>query len=966
MKTLSTNLADLQVESENRPSNKNMVKQYALGAALLLCIPSALNAQFSFSNSTNLKSSTTNSGGCMGVADMNGDGLDDMCILDKARFFKIDYQNPDGSFTLVDYGAVSTAGQWGWSLADTDGDGHRDMVSGGSYDGVHYMRISEPGVGVLSSLNNGSIFMQCNNIVDINNDGHNDFFACGDDGPPKQWLNDGTGNLLYADIIDYTSNPVSDMSGNYGSVWTDFDNDGDIDLYIAKCRQGVNNPNDPRRWNRLFVNDGNGNFTERAEEFGAQSRFQSWTVDFGDIDNDGDMDFMLTNHDGPIQLFENDGTGHFTDISVGSGLQISGFFLQSKFVDFDNDGYLDLIVAGGLERIWRNNGDKTFTLVSNVFPSNKAMHSFATGDLNNDGFIDVFANYGSSYINADMNNPDRLWMNNPNGNNWFGVRLQGTVSNRDAIGARVSIIGPWGTQMREVRSGESYGIVTTFMCHFGLGAETVIPTMIINWPSGLVETFTDIDANEVINVIEGVCISPSAAITSPGNLIVCGNGDAITLSANEGFNYLWSTGATTADIEVTQPGSYTVTIDDGQGCSATTAIFVQQSPDETPTVSALGETRFCDGNAVVLESSPASGYTWSTGATTQSISATEAGEYQVTIQGTCGAFSSETITVEVLEAPEAPIADGTTLPVPGSITLYAVGEGIQWYDVAVGGAPIANGNSFETPVISTMTSFWVSATEDSQGPVVNGGPVDRTTSGQFHPNADYYPYFTANEAFTIVSVKVFANGAGNRTIALINRADGSTLSSGTFAIPDGASRVTLNFSVPQAGNYGLRCVGGNPALWRDGIGSNPSYPYALGTLGSITGSSVSGSNATALYYFFYDWEVQAVGSACEGPRTEVVVNVGSVGVNNVQDEANTKVWPNPATEQLMVSFATVKGKVVVDMLDITGRVVLSRESDARARREGLMQLDVNDLAPGEYMVRIRTANETNVHRVVVQ
>src|SRR5690606_25688720 len=163
--------------------------------------------------------------------------------------------------------------------------------------------------------------------------------------------------------------------------------DGDLDLYIAKCRQGVNNPNDPRRWNRLFVNDGNGNFTDMAAAYGVQVRNQSWTADFGDIDNDGDMDLVVTNHDATIQLFENDGTGQFTAITDGSGLAVTGFFLQSKLVDLDNAGYLDLITAGGGggARVFRNNGDKTFTSVSDVFSSNKAMHSFATGDLNNDG-----------------------------------------------------------------------------------------------------------------------------------------------------------------------------------------------------------------------------------------------------------------------------------------------------------------------------------------------------------------------------------------------------------------------------------------------------------------------------------------------------------------------------------------------------------------------------------------------------
>lgn len=924
-------------------------------------LPLFANAQFSFTNASHLKNTVTNSGGCMGVTDMNGDGLDDLCILHGSRVFMVEYQNLDGSFVLMDYDSISNSDQWGWALGDLDGNGHKDMICGGFYNGVKYMRIDAPGNAQLTELDNGWMYMQCNNIVDIDNDGHNDFWACHDNGAPRQWINDGSGNLSYADIIDYTTDPPSDMSGNYGSVWIDFDNDGDLDLYIAKCKQGVTDPNDPRRWNRLFVNDGNGGFTDRAEEFGLQVRGQSWMADFADIDNDGDLDMVVANHDATVQLYENDGSGHFTNITTNSGLGIPGFFLQCKFVDLDNDGYVDLLMAGGIERLWRNNGDRTFTLVNGVFPASKAMHGFATGDLNNDGSIDVFANYGSGYVTPDMNNPDRLWLNNGNDNHWVGVRLQGTTSNPDAIGARVTITGPWGAQIREVRAGESYGIVTTSMCHFGLGPETVIPTMSIRWPSGLVETFSDIAADQVINVVEGICISPTATISTPDGLIVCENGDPITLVANEGYDHAWSTGATSQSIEVDIPGTYSVTIDDGQGCTARASVFVRSSPDQTPTVSISGDTRSCEGDEVVLTSSEAFAYSWSNGAVTQSISVTQSGTYAVTTQGNCDVFTSDPIEVEMLDGPDAPVADDVTIPAPGTATLFATGDDIRWYDVPNGGTPIGLGNFFETPVVTEHTPFWASATLNHPGTIHFGGPLERDENGQFHPNTDFYPLFTAYEAFTIRSVKVYANGTAPRTIALIDRADGSSVASGTFSIPDGESRVDLAFEVPAPGDYALRCVGGNPQLWRDGLGSDPAYPYPLGDVGSITSSNVVGNNATALYYFFYDWEVQTAGQACEGPRTEVAVNVGTVGVAATGVPDGALVWPNPASEHIIVSVGGARGTATVDMLDLTGRVVLP----ARNVHGAHLRLNVNGLAQGDYLVRISHAGGRSVHRIQV-
>lgn len=945
-----------------------MNKRLTLGMVIATALPVALSAQISFTNASDLLSNTTTSGGCMGVVDMNGDGLDDICKLHNSRIFQVDYQNADGSFTLVNYGAVADEGQWGMSIGDISNDGHKDLICGGSYDGVHYLNITSPGVASLVDLNNGSMFMQCNNMADIDNDGHNDFFACHDDAAPRQWLNDGSGNLSYADIINYDTNPATDRSGNYGSVWTDFDNDGDLDFYIAHCRQGVNNNQDPRRWNRLFVNDGNGNYSDLAETYGVQIKNQSWTADFGDIDNDGDYDMVVTNHDATIQLFENDGTGHFSEITAGSGLEELGFFLQSKFVDFDNDGFVDILIAGGsgASFYFQNDGDQTFTEITGLMPANKDLHSFATGDLNNDGFQDVWANYGGGYINSDPANPDRLWLNDGNDNHWFSVRLQGVESNRDAIGARVTITGPWGTQIREVRAGESYGMVTSFACSFGLGQYDVIPTLTIRWPSGLVETFNDMTADQTITVIEGTCISPVATITPSGAPIICGNGDSVTLTANAGFEYMWSTGETGQSIEADAAGQYTVTIDDGSGCNGIASIFVQESPDETPTVTVEGDVMLCEGNVVMLTSSPAQGYMWTTGATTQSIEVSETGTYSVTIDGTCGDFTSADIEVEVLDSPEQPIADDVTIPVPGSAALMATGENNNWYDVAVGGTPIGTGPTFNTPVVSTNTPFWVASSIIHGGGTANGAKTNNdVANGVYHTNTDNYQFFESYEPFILRSVKVYANGAGNRTIALVDRSNGSTVASAAFNIPDGESFVQLDYTVPTAGDYALRCVGGNPQLWRDGLGSVQNYPYALGTLGAVTSSSVGGNNATAYYYFFYDWEVEALSTVCESPREEVMVFVGSVGVDEAADGSSVRLWPNPADEHLTISFGELSGPLAIDLMDLTGRIVMTRNADARAQG-GMTVLDLNDLAQGEYLVRIVHSEGNSMHRVVLR
>lgn len=942
-----------------------MRKHYALLGALTLSATTAWS-QLSFTNASDRKSAVTASGGCMGVVDMNGDGLDDMAILHNSRTFQVDYQNPDGTFTMVNYGNVSNAGQWGWAIADMDNNGHKDMVSGGNSDGTHYVRIASPGSSTLEELPGSTIFQQAMSIGDIDNNGRLDVFACNDVGPNKLWFANANGDLIEnSNYISWITNPSSDMSGNYGSCFTDFDSDGDLDLYIAKCRQGVNSPDDPRRWNRMFVNNGSNAYTDLAANYGLQIRNQTWTADFGDYDNDGDLDMVATNHDATIQLFENV-NNTFVDVTAGCGMEFNGFFLQSKFVDFDNDGYLDVLIAGGNEYFFKGNGDGTFTRMIGLFPAGRDMHSFATGDLNNDGFQDVFANYGTSYINVDPGQPDRLWLNNGNENHWFTVRLQGTISNRDAVGAQVRITGPWGTQVREVKAGESYGMVTTFACSFGLGEHTTIPTMTIRWPSGLVETFNDLAVDQTVTVIENTCISPIASISTTSAPIVCGNGDALTLTANAGFEYIWSTGASTQEVSVTEAGNYSVTIDDGEGCTGTASIFVAQSPDETPSVTVSGDPRGCEGQVVQLTSSSAAGYAWNNGAgSTQTVNVTSSGEYAVTIQGVCGSFTSAPVMIALRDAPDAPIADDVTIPINTAATLEAVGENIQWYSTSAGGTAIGSGNTYTTPVLNTNTAYWASASITHGGEEFFGGRTNNSTNGIYHTNTDNYQIFSAFEDMIIRSVKVYANSAGNRTIAVVNQSNGSTIATGTFNIPQGESRVEVNFTVPAGGPYGLRCVGGNPGLWRDGLGSNPSYPYALGELGSMTSSSASGQNATAYYYFFYDLEVARPSVTCEGPRTQVDVLVGptSLTVNSATpDQLN--IWPNPTNGVVTISLESAGSATRLEVLDVAGRLVFTTNLDRVA--QGQAVVDLSDLAAGDYTVAIHGENGRKVTRLVIQ
>lgn len=926
-----------------------MTYRYLLGMLALALVGHAA-AQPSFTNATTTLGHAANSGGCMAVVDMDGDGLDDVVQLHNSTHVYILYQEEDGAFTQYDYGSVSNSSQWGWAVGDLDHDGHKDIVSGGNYDGTHLVRISARGEYTLEQLAVPNTFQQNMSVADVNNDGRVDVMACNDVGAPRLLITDANGIPQYnSSYINWVTNPVSDMSGNYGSCFMDFNNDGHLDFYIAKCRQGVNNPDDPRRWNRLFVNDGSNNYTDLADVYGVQDREQTWASDFGDFDNDGDLDLVSIEHSAGIQLFQNDGTGHYTNVTTGSGLGTTAFPLQVLFRDLDNDGFLDILIAGGSEFFYHGNGDGTFTLTQGLFPYPKAMHSFAFGDLNRDGFEDVYANYGNGYVDPSGGNPDILWLNTPNGNHFFRVRLIGTTSNPDAIGARVTITGPWGTQIREVRSGESYGLVNSFTTHFGLGKQTVVPTMTVRWPSGLEETFTGLNADQTITVVEGECISPNVTITGTPATALCSGSGPITLQASPGNDLLWNTGVAGPSISVATPGNYYVTTGEGD-CTTQANLFVQEDPDETPVISALGPVAICPYDQVVLSSTPSANYTWSNGGTGQTIAVGTPGDYTVTIHGACADFTSNTIAVSLLDVADAPESGNATIPVPGTATLAATGDSIHWYDAAVDGTLLGTGSPWTTPWVDVTATYWCSAMLENGGGEAMGGMPNKTNYGAYQSNATYYLLFSTTADMLIRSVKVYANGAGVRPIAVVDQATDAVIYSGAFDLPDGESRVDLNWAMPANGSYGLRVTSGDPQLWRDGIGSNPAYPFNLGNLGAITGTN---ANSVQYYYFFYDWDVAAPSTWCEGPRTAVQVFVGTASVNEGEGGQTFQLFPNPAADRVAIKGELPGGAQVVEFIDLSGRVCLGATILSTGGT-----VDVSNLAAGAYTVRVRGDQET--------
>jgi ASPIC and UnbV/FG-GAP-like repeat/Secretion system C-terminal sorting domain len=517
------------------------MKKRLLITALSGLIPAFSFAQATmyFSDQTALFPSTTySSGNSIGVCDMNNDGKDDVVRSENITMSVVYQGASNGAFTEGTY-TYPLSSPWGMCVADVDNDGYNDVMWGdnGASRLMQWNGSGYTGSNISTTTGAGSIFVQGCNFADVNNDHFPDMFVCNDVDMPHIYVNNGgTGWTFDQSLMPLATVPASDNSGNYASIWTDVNNDGLIDLFITHCRQGVNNSSDARRIDQVFINNGNGTYTQDVTNWtNLRDGAQGWSTAWGDIDNDGDMDCFVCNYGVNSTLMQNDGTGVFTDIMASSGIpNTTNFFGENAtFQDFDNDGFLDLFVTGDEHYVMKGNGNGTFAAVTNpyVYGTND-IRAHAIGDLNNDGWLDVYASYCSLYNTPSTSRRDKVWMNtefsNGNTNHWIKFNLVGGAVNgfstKNALGAIIKIYGPWGVQVREVRSGEGYGIQNSFTMHFGLGQNTGVDSVTVNWPSGIVDHMLGLGGDVTYTVNEGQ--SPLAAGTTIANPL------SISLSPN--------------------------------------------------------------------------------------------------------------------------------------------------------------------------------------------------------------------------------------------------------------------------------------------------------------------------------------------------------------------------------------------------------------------------------------------------
>jgi len=481
----------------------------------------------------------------------NGTRLDAHWPAGQAPTSHLYKNNRDGTFTDVTEksGLARTGWQTGVCVGDYDNDGFDDLFC--CFWG-HNILFHNNGDGTFTdATKKAGVYNEeirwgagCT-FLDYNRDGHLDLFVCNyikldpeknpdPNGPAQcQWKGipvmcgprglTGDTNVLYKNNGDGTFTDVSEKAGilkpgprySITAVSYDFDNDGWPDIYVAVDSQP----------SILFRNNHDGTFTDLAVLAGVAysdngHEQAGMGVAVADYDCDGSLDIFKTNFaDDTCNLYRNNGDGTFTDVTFSSGIGINNGYVAwgCAFLDYDNDGWADLMQINGHvypeieghaigqtyknpRLVYRNMGNGHFMDVSaQMGPGITEKYSSrgaAFGDYDNDGDIDALVlNLG------DL--PSLLRNDGGTAQNWIKLKLIGTVCNRTAIGARVRVVTGTHSQIDEVHSGSSVMSQSDLRLHFGLGKSQIIDLIEVKWPTTQkIERFVKVPANQILTIRE--------------------------------------------------------------------------------------------------------------------------------------------------------------------------------------------------------------------------------------------------------------------------------------------------------------------------------------------------------------------------------------------------------------------------------------------------------------------------------
>lgn len=493
-----------------------------------------------------------------------------------------------------------TGAQYGGGISfyDVDGDGWDDITLGTASSGVLFYKNNNgefaPGVYLLT-LNT-----QIKQLLwaDYDNDGDADLFVTNFNAPNRLYRNNGSIYNL-EDVTVQAGLPLTSAM-TFGCGFSDYDRDSDLDLYVCNYNNSVysnyfyqNNGDgtftdittsagvgdgycysflplfadfNNDMWSDLFVindrtecsnsywkND-QGTFVNQTQASGLVDNFFAMNNSAADYDLDGDLDIYVSNNPTGNRLYNNT-NATFSNVASEAGVLTMDHSWASVWVDFDHDMDEDLYVScspfwgqPGQNRFYINQGNGTFfegTSSSGFTGDTGSSHAAAVGDYNNDGNFDIFSvNDAPAY--------SRFFRSAESNNHWIKVTLEGVESNRDGIGTWIEAYAGGVKQIRFTHCGEGYMSQNSKSEIIGLAQNEIVDSLIIRWPSGIIDRFYDVQKNQSLNILEGS--SADTGITT-SDFQLCENG-SVTLVGYGGVIYEWNNGVVNDTLIVTEPGTY--------------------------------------------------------------------------------------------------------------------------------------------------------------------------------------------------------------------------------------------------------------------------------------------------------------------------------------------------------------------------------------------------------------------------
>ena len=512
-----------------QPSQKKEMAAVML-LGMLYALSSAAQAPFvDVSNEMDIW--TDHTGGYLGsglsMADFNGDGLDDLSFAHHAGELQF-YLGDGAGFTpynleLPDYPNEAKSILW----ADIDNDGDQDLfityrlAANKLYINQGELAMTDVSAecGIDQSIRRS--YGAC--FGDYDNDGLLDLFIANyvsGQHPPFNELYRNVGGGYFEEVtFDF---PIGDpLPQNFQGQWVDFNEDGLLDLNLIRDRMCYEN--------KYFKQTEDGDFFEDAHEMGLDYAINAMCTATTDFDRDNDQDLYIS-----AGIFEgnhfvlNDGTGVFElhDPGEGDSLTVNLTSWAGTWFDMDNDGWEDLHVCTGFsiytswpqifeyfpyvpDNFFHNEGGEFYEDSTGFFDVGALSFSAVTGDYNLDGFPDLVNHLVGEYA--------QVLEAIPNDNQWVKIRLQGTISNRDGIGAKIRVYrnGLLGYHM--TTCGENYLGQNSRWEHFGLGLATGIDSITVHWPSGVLDQYYNLESNQSFVFVEGETgADPCALVACPG------------------------------------------------------------------------------------------------------------------------------------------------------------------------------------------------------------------------------------------------------------------------------------------------------------------------------------------------------------------------------------------------------------------------------------------------------------------